>query len=370
MQIESLKIQNLRCIKNIHLKNLNRVNFILGQNGQGKSCILESIYILCTSKSNRTFKDKEFINVNEDICCAEIDLKREKRPDINISFVTDRNSKKVFFIDNAKKSKIGDAIGELNAVIFSVNDLEMIKGDPSKRRNFLNLEIGQTNPIYLQDYVYYKKTLQQRNDILKDIKENVRSSYDILDVLDIQLSTYGSKLIMRRKDFINKLSINANRIYNEISEKEGEFSIKYLCNPRYDYDTIEDIKNSFFEILKNKREIDIKSGTTNSGPHRDDIDIRVKNLPVRNFGSGGEIRTCAYALKMSEIDIIHSITGEYPVVLLDDLMSELDYKRREKSLYIAKENSQIFVTTTHLDNVNYNENETSIYYLENGNLKE
>ncbi|MBQ0105990.1 MAG: DNA replication and repair protein RecF [Armatimonadetes bacterium] len=266
------------------------------------------------------------------------------------------------------KSRIGEGIGELNSVIFSAADIEMIKGDPVSRRNYINLEISQIFPAYIQNYANYKKTLTQRNNILKDIKNNIRESYDLLDVLDIQLSIWGAELISKRQEFINKINLYSKEIYNITSDENSGFDIKYLSNPYNEAWDKNSLRENIMAHLKEKRDTDIKMGTTVTGPHRDDISIKINNYPVKYYGSGGEMRSAAFALKMSEIEIIKEVWEEYPIVLLDDLMSELDINRREKAVEIAQKNCQVFITTTHLDNISYNKEETSLYYLEKGKL--
>lgn len=368
MTADNIFIENIRLIKNLLIEKTDRINFILGKNAQGKSTVLESLYILCTSKSNRTFKDKEFININENTATVSADIKREKRPDINLRLTADRNHKKVYWADNTKKSRISDAIGELNSIVFSSDDMEMIKGEPVTRRNYMNLEISQIYPMYINEYASYKKVLIQRNNILKDIKNNIRQSYDILDVLDIQLAVWGARLIGRRKEFISKINSYAKEIYNEITDRNSDFNIVYQPNPKTDTFDESQLRQYISDQIQAKKDLDLKMGTTHTGPHRDDIDIKINNMSVKNFGSGGEIRSAAFAIKMAEIEIVKEIREEYPIVLLDDLMSELDCDRREKAVQIAGKNCQIFITTTHLDDINYDKNSTSIYYLEKGSL--
>ena len=368
MIIENLKIENIRCIKKIELQNPNSINYILGDNAQGKSSILEAIYILCTSKSHRTFKDKEFINIDQDIATIETDVKREKRNNININLIISKTNKKTYIIDDIKKQKIADSIGEFNSVIFSSSDIEMIKGEPGIRRNFLNLEISQIYPLYANELAAYKKTLLQRNNILKDIKNEIRDSYDILDILDLQLSIWGAKLIKRRESYINKISLYSKDMYNQITNEKNNYSLKYLSNIKDDKLSAEDTQNALLEQIKAKKDTDIKYGTTTIGPHRDDMEILVNNLPVKFFGSSGEQRSSAFAIKLAEINIIREITGEYPIVLLDDIMSELDYLRRKQAIDIASKNSQTFITTTHLDNDDYLNGDIRIYNVKNGEI--
>lgn len=368
MNVVSLFIENIRLIKSLKIENTDKINFILGNNAQGKSTVLESLYILSTSKSNRTFKDREFISVDENTASANADIKRIKRPDINIRLTVNKNYKKEYWTDGSKKSRINDGIGELNSVIFSSADMEMIKGDPCIRRNYLNLEISQIYPVYSREYANYKKILLQRNNILKEIKNNIRESYDILDILDIQLAFWGSKLIIRRNDFANKINKAAGEIYNEISDRKSDFRIIYQSNPKTEFYDEKSLQAFMLEQIKSKKDTDIKMGTTVTGPHRDDIEIKINNMPVKNYGSGGEIRSASFAMKMAEIDIVKEIKEEYPIVLLDDLMSELDLERRKKSIEIAGKNCQIFITTTHLDDVVFNKEISQIYYLSDGCL--
>ena len=340
MKINSILLEDFRNIENILLLPDKEVNVIYGQNAQGKTNILEAIWLFTGCKSFRGSKDNEFIKFNSEFSKISLmyeDKIREKKSEIIIS------DKKKVFLNGVEKKSTTDFIGEFYAVIFSPSHLSLIKDGPAVRRKFLDTAICQLKPKYAKNLSSFRKVILERNSLLKDIQYH-SELYDILDVLDEQLAKYSSIIINERIKYINLLSKHSEEIYSGISENKEKLSIKYLCgldslekteiNDIYDYLTIK---------INQSRKEDILLKSTSVGPHRDDIEINIDNISARSFGSQGQQRSCALALKLGESEIIKNLTGENPVALLDDVMSELDEKRQDYVLNHIKER-QVFLT--------------------------
>lgn len=344
-------------ITRIHLTNIRNyaeevilpgegLNAFVGQNGQGKSAILEAVYMLATSKSHRTTRDSDVIMVGKDWCRMAGEVEREERGDVILEITLSRNEKKVVRINKVKHDKVGDIAGQLNAVIFSSSDLDMIKGDPSHRRRFMNLEISQVSPQYVYALGRYKRVLEQRNSLLRDNKIG-RPMSGSLDVWDDQLITYGAILMERRLSFIRRLSEIAEPIYDQLSGGKEKLEIEYERNVKMQLPiTLEEIKDIFARELVRSRDHDIARGTSNKGPHRDDIGFKVNEMDVRYFGSQGQQRSVALAVKLAEIGLVKEIVGEYPVALLDDVGAELDEERRSHVFDQTMGRCQTLVTAT------------------------
>lgn len=302
-------------------------------------------------KSYRAKKDKDLIkfdtnNTIVDVLYQKIDRDGKIRANIN--------DKKTFFINDIKQSKVSDIIGKINVVIFTPDDIEIIKDGPQRRRKFLDMMISSLKPNYIHLLNLYNKTLEQRNNYLRQIKyENKNSS--LLDVWDEQLSEYSFKIFEYRKYFIDKFSEKIKDIHKMITKSGKEdIEIKYISNSKD--------KKSFLENLKKSRSIDIQRGYTATGVHRDDFMIYINNRQVSIFGSQGQQRTSILTLKICELQIVKEELGESPILLLDDYMSELDENRRNSLLENIKGN-QVVITCT--DKINI-ENESSVFFVENG----
>lgn len=327
-------------------------NILVGMNAQGKSGILEAVYMLATSKSHRTSRDMDMIRLGEPFARVVGDIKRTARNDCVLEMILSRSEKKSVKVDGVRHERIADIIGQLNAVVFSNSDIDMIKGEPSLRRRFLNLEISQTAPKYAYSLARYKRVLDQRNNLLKEIKFGSGRGNG-LDEWELQLAQYGAEIIIRRSAFVEYLAQSAASIYAGLTAESEELGVKYKSNLQYE--STEDyagVAQSFKEALAARRDSDIQRGTTTVGPHRDDILLSVNKMPVREFGSQGQQRTAAIALKLAEIGLLERETGENPVVLLDDVMAELDSERRKRILDLTMGRCQTIVTATGLDEVN------------------
>ena len=339
MTVNSVKIKNFRNIADLSFTGDNGVNVIYGENAQGKTNILESIWLFTGCKSFRGAKDNELIKFGEDFSKINLEFSdnlREKKSEIIIA-----DKKKNASLNGVSLRSTAELIGSFYAVIFSPVHLSLIKDGPSARRKFLDTALCQLKPSYAEHLAGYKRALVQRNALLKDLHLN-SELYDMLDTWDDQLARYSACVIKERIQYIDLLSDYSKNIYSGISENKEEFSVFYSKNISKDY-SVKDIYLSEIENLKNSRKEDIYSKTTTVGPHRDDLEILINNVSARSFGSQGQQRSCALALKLGESEIIKKVTGETPVALLDDVMSELDEKRQDYVLNHINDR-QVFLT--------------------------
>ena len=339
MTVNSVKIKNFRNIADLSFTADNGVNVIYGENAQGKTNILESIWLFTGCKSFRGAKDNELIKFGENFSKINLEFSdnlREKNSEIIIA-----DKKKNASLNGVSLRSTAELIGSFYAVIFSPVHLSLIKDGPSARRKFLDTALCQLKPSYAEHLAGYKRALVQRNALLKDLHLN-SELYDMLDTWDDQLARYSACVIKERLQYIDLLSDYSKNIYSGISENKEEFSVFYSKNISKDY-SVKDIYLSEIENLKNSRKEDIFSKTTTVGPHRDDLEILINNVSARSFGSQGQQRSCALALKLGESEIIKKVTGETPVALLDDVMSELDEKRQDYVLNHINDR-QVFLT--------------------------
>ena len=359
MWIKSVEGKNFRNYKALSIELDKGINLLYGDNAQGKTNILEIIYICSTSRSHRGSKDKELILFGEEE--AHLRLFVYKRKDLHkIDIHYKKNGKKGIAIDGVPVKKASEMFGYLNVVMFSPDDLAVVKNGPAERRRFLDKEICQIDPVYMDDLGKYNKILDHRNRLLKEIPFR-QSLLDTLDVWDEQLSAYGKRIIEKRKEFILNTGGLCREIHNTITSGKELMELEYEENVS---------SEDFTEKLKESRERDIHTAQTNRGPHRDDFVIKANGIDLRTFGSQGQQRSAAVSLKLSEIKMIKDVTGEDPVLLLDDVLSELDGSRQE-SLLKEINNIQTVITGTGMDD--FIKNNLSIgkkYFVKEGNVKE
>lgn len=344
MEIKSLKLVNFRNYYQQEISFHKKINIFIGNNAQGKTSLLESIYVLSISKSHKTHKDKEMIKFNESF--AKINAFLQKDSDLNeLELIISRQGKKAI-INGVEKPRISEYIGFFNVVMFAPEDLDIVKGDPVKRRKFLDVEIGQTSNIYLYELSQYNKLLRQRNEYLKQYYPGVAFDYAYLDVLTRQLAKFGAQILNKRMQFIEQLNDYASQLHHYISNQLESLVIKYHSS--YGEDTQEE---SIYELYKKHYNDDLRRGITTLGIHRDDLKFFVNGIDVSRYGSQGQQRTTALAVKLSLIDFIKHATGHYPIVLLDDVLSELDDTRQSQLLDCIKDRVQTFVTTTNISGI-------------------
>lgn len=356
MYIKNIKIKDFRNYNELYLDFNSKVNFILGQNAQGKTNLLESIYITSMGKSFRTSRDTEMIGFGKDFARVYCEISRNDM-DGSVEIIIDRAGKKFVKLDGVKIKRASELLKNVYIVIFSPEDLKIVKDEPEKRRKFIDRELCQIKPSYYDSLSNYKKVLLQRNTYLKE--ETVDPS--ILDIWDMQLAEYGKRVMRHRSEFIEKLDFISSEIHGKITDGRENLSIKYAPNV--------DFKDDLYEILKKSCDNDMRQRTTTRGPHKDDLEFFIDRINVRNFGSQGQQRTCALSLKLAEINIIEDETGEKPVLLLDDVMSELD-SMRQKFLIKSLEDIQLFITTTEMSERLLEEfNKKNIFIVTKGNVE-
>jgi len=344
MYIKEIKLENFRNYDFQKLELNEKTNIIFGDNAQGKTNILEAIFISGLGKSFRTNKDQELIKENQKIAKVEIKFVKNKREEkINLEI----SNKKIFFSNDIQLKKTSEIIGKINIVLFTPEDIEILRNEPLKRRKFLNIMISQLRPLYVHIFSQYNKALEQRNNYLKQIKMENKSKAN-LDIWNEQLAILGMKIYNYRKEFIEKLNKKIKKIHLQSTENKENIEIKYKTS----------IKNleEYIKKIKENQDLDIKRGYTSFGVHRDDFEIFINEKNVAIFGSQGQQRSSIISLKLAEAEIVYDEIEEYPIVLLDDFMSELDQKRIKGFIKNIK-NNQVLITTTDkisLDNMVYN----------------
>ncbi len=343
MYIKALSLVNFRNVEKLHIAFNQKTNIIIGDNAQGKTNILEAIYIAINGKSFRTKNDAELIKKNEDFCRIKLDFFKNNREQ-SIEVIIAKNNKKKIIINGVPIKKTFELIGYLNAILFAPEDLLIIKGSPAQRRKYLDREISHISKKYLNALIHYHRVLNQKNKHLKMIKE----SDDTLDIWDRQLAKYGCQIILKRFKFVEKLNDTVKPIHIKISEDSEHLSIIYDFDSSIDESKLEDY---LFEQFQRNREKDIRYGYTTFGPHRDDLIIMLNERQIKKYGSQGQQRTALLAVKLAEIEIIESSIEEVPILMLDDVMSELDTKRQTLLLKEIKK-TQTLLTTTDLHGLN------------------
>lgn len=333
MYIKNIKLKNFRNYKNQEINLENKINIFFGDNAQGKTNILEAVYLCSLGKSFRTKNEKELILFSEKNAFIEINYQKKDRcGKINLEI----NNKKYFSLNNIKLKKLSEILGNINIVLFCPDDINIIKGSPECRRKFLNIMISQLRPKYVYYYNQYLKILEQRNNYLRQIKfEN--KNIELLDIWNQQLTICAENVYNYRKEFIEKILNKIKKIHLSISDEQEKININYISNFKN--------KDDFLEVLKKSEETDIQKGYTTKGIHRDDFEVFVNDKKLNVYGSQGQIRSFILSLKISEMEIIKDEIGEYPILLLDDFMSELDEKRRIGFLNSVK-NAQVLITCT------------------------
>lgn len=355
MIIKSLELADFRNYENLQISFDKGTNILYGNNAQGKTNILEAIYVSATTKSHKGSKDKEIINFNKEEAHIRTYLLKEEE-EIRVDMHLRKNKSKGIAIDGQKIKKAADLMGLLNVVLFSPEDLSIIKNGPAERRRFADMELCQLDNFYLYNLNHYNKIVNQRNTLLKDMYFNPELK-ETLNIWDSQLVSFGSKIIERRQQFVSQLCEIIYDIHKRLSGDKEELVIKYEPDV-----SIED----FEKVMRINQERDIKLKQTTTGPHRDDFSFMVNGIDIRKYGSQGQQRTAALSLKLSEIELVKKISKSTPVLLLDDVLSELD-SNRQNYLLNSIGNIQTIITCTGLDDFINNRFEINkIFRVTNG----
>lgn len=357
MIVKSLELMDYRNYNHLNMQFHNGTNILYGENAQGKTNILEAIYLCGTTKSHRGSKDKDIIRFQKDEAHVRILLEKNEiqhKIDLHLK----KNKSKGVAIDGVAIKKQGELFGMLNLVFFSPEDLYIIKNGPGDRRRFLDLELCQLDKLYLYHLTNYNKTLVQRNNLLKQISYK-KELLDTLYIWDSKLIEYGIKVIETRKQFIQRLDHLVRDIHSRLTGGKEELLLQYEPN----------VTVSEFEAkLKKSLERDLNLKMTNVGPHRDDLCFFLGQTDIRKFGSQGQQRTAALSLKLAEIDLVKSIIHENPILLLDDVLSELD-RNRQNHLLNSIGDIQTIITCTGLEEfVNHRFQYNKIFHVVEGTV--
>lgn len=357
MIIKSLELENFRNYDSLKIEFDKGTNILYGDNAQGKTNILEAIYMCGTTKSHKGSKDKDIVNFEKEESHIRTYIDKSEL-EYKIDMHLRKNKSKGIAINGQKIKKAAELLGLCNIVFFSPEDLNIIKNGPMERRRFIDMELCQIDSFYLYNLNHYNKIVNQRNKLLKDLYLNP-SLKETLNIWDSQLLSFGSKVIERREIFIKQLNEIIYEIHNKLTGYKEELEIYYEPN----------ISIEEFEYkLKYNQERDIKLKMTSVGPHRDDFSFMIHNIDIRKFGSQGQQRTAALSLKLSEIEIVKKITKDVPILLLDDVLSELD-SNRQNYLLNSIGNIQTIISCTGLDDFINNRFEINkIYKVENGTI--
>ncbi len=366
MYIKSIKLQNFRNYETLSLDFHKGINIIYGKNAQGKTNLLESIYVLGITKSHRSSIDNYLIKDNKDFLNIKGTIKKTKFP-IDLEFYLKNN--KELKLDGEKINKISDYISNMNLIIFYPEDLEIIKGSPSIRRRFINLELSQLYSGYYNLLNDYNRLLKMRNDYLKKIDKKDKYDENYLLVLNNYFVEKGVLIYKMRKKFINLLNEKSKIIFKNITGLDG-FHIEYNSNISVDSDDKEILKNEFYKKLDKMFKSELKFKATLIGPHRDDFDCYLNDCNLKQYGSQGQQRVAVLSIKLAEIAVFKEYTGTTPILLLDDIFSELDSKKKNNLLKYIKNNIQTIITTTDLATINKKIiDKAKLIEIENGQIK-
>lgn len=370
MFLQKLHLKNFRNYAETTLEFFPEINVLLGQNAQGKTNLLESIYVLATARSHRTANDRELIRFNQSDAVIQ-GLVHRRADDVPLELNLGKRGKKAR-VNHLEQAKLSQYIGQLNVILFAPEDLSLVKGSPNGRRRFIDMEFGQIAPRYLHNLTAYRDVLKQRNRYLKLLSARKASDRVYLDVLSEQLAGFGGSIIAQRQDFLGELEKYAQELHLSITQGQETLSFEYESKLKDISGRSEiELQQLMYQQLTEQAEKEIFQGTTLVGPHRDDLKFLINGKNVQIYGSQGQQRTTALSVKLAEIDVMKAQTGEYPLLLLDDVLSELDGQRQTHLLQTIQNKVQTFLTAPAMNDVAQNLiKEPKIFMIENGNIKE
>ncbi|GIO11952.1 DNA replication and repair protein RecF [Cohnella xylanilytica] len=370
MQLKRLELHGYRNYEHLELATGAGVNILIGPNAQGKTNLLEAIHVLALTKSHRTSKDKELIGWNQPSARIRAELER-KHGAVELELQLSPQGKRAK-VNGLEQRKLSGFVGTVNVVLFAPEDLDIVKGAPGVRRRFMDMEIGQVHPGYLYDSQQYQRIMQQRNNYLKATDPR-HASQEMLDVWNEQLVSSGVKMMQKRQNFIVKLQSWAEKIHEGITNGAERLTVEYRPSFGGDLGSHSQDQSSLFDQFMLKltqgREQEFRRGTTLVGPHRDDLAFFINGKDVQSFGSQGQQRTTALSLKLAELELMREEIGEYPLLLLDDVLSELDQMRQTQLIETFQSRVQTFITTTGLESVNMSRlKDAAVYHVRHGEV--
>lgn len=357
MHIDRLEITNFRNYDSASLELDRGLNVVYGKNASGKTNLVESIYYAALGKSPRTSKEKEMIRWDSDALNIKINLVKRFRS-YNIALRHDGKEKK-FLLDRIPITRTSDIIGLINVVYFSPDELSVVKDAPSERRRYIDMSLSQQKKSYFTDLINYNKVLDSRNKLLKS-KISTSEFKDVAQIYNIQLAKYGARIINNRYLFVEKLKPISERIHNKITSNGEKLSIDY--ESKIERASVTEMQNAMQRILDENLDKDRQLQYTSIGAHRDDLKLSVNGVDVRKFGSQGQQRTVALTLKMSEVELLSEENGERPILILDDVLSELDECRQAQLLEFTKDTQTILTCTE------FNGKADKLIHIDNGKI--
>lgn len=350
MKLTNLQLQNFRNYESVQLEFTDGVHVFIGENAQGKTNLMESIYTLAMTKSHRTTNDKELIGWNKEFATIKGTVeKTATKTNLELQFSKKGKIAKVNYLE---QKRLSSYLGNLNVILFAPENLTLVKGSPQNRRKFVDMELGQMSSLYLYDLVEYNRVLKQRNTYLKQLAIKKKQPDEYLEVLSEMLSELASKIVFHRLDFMKQLEALAIPIHDQLSLGREKFSVSYQATiPLEDGLTPSQMKEIYINQFKKNQTREADQATTLIGPHRDDLIFYLNEIPVQTYGSQGQQRSTVLSLKLAEIELMKLSTGEYPLLLLDDVLSELDDDRQTHLIKAIENKVQTFITTTSLDGI-------------------
>lgn len=340
MKVTQIQLANYRNLAQQKVVLGDGLNIFVGDNAQGKTNLVESVYLCCIGKSPRTDKDKDLVRWGEQNAFVKVNYNC-RYGDGEISFDIKTQGKKQIAVNSVAITKMAELMGYLNCIYFSPNEIKIISQSPAERRRFLDIDLCQTDKNYFYSLQRFNKALAQRNNLLKSAFD-VQQLRETIFVWDEQIAEEGAKVVARRRAFCEKLKVYAKRCHEKLTDGKETLDLSYVT--QIDGENIKDLAQNYLNLLQNSIEKDFGLRHTSVGCQRDDICLKVNGVDVRAFGSQGQLRTTALSLKLAELMIFKDIIGEYPVLLLDDVLSELDFDRQKRLLNFDKR-LQILLTS-------------------------
>lgn len=344
MHIQRLDLLNFRNYAELSITPDPGLNILLGKNAQGKTSVLEAVYFLAVARSWRAGRDSELIRWGTDASRIFSDVSRENRNDIEVEVILNRSEKKQITVNTIRQTRLSDLMGQVNVLLIEPHDGEIVRGDPGTRRKFLNLEISQVQPQYCHLFANYRKVLEQRNRLLRDM-QGQNSNSGVLEVLNQQFISYASQILQRRLAYIRQISPLARTIHSRITDNSEELDVSY--SSRVDLDGVSEageIAGCLAARLSEVKADEIRRGLTLLGPQRDDLRFTINKVDARIYGSQGQQRTISLSLRLAELELMQRSAKEPPIVLLDDVMTDLDEERRAHVFELTQGRCQTFLT--------------------------
>jgi len=368
MKIKGLALTNYRNYQELSLTFGDGLTIITGENAQGKTNLLEAIFLLSLAKSHRTNHDQELIQWEEELATLQATI-TTKHFEFPLELILNKKGK-IAKLNHIEQSKLSHFIGKFNVILFAPEDLQLIKGSPSLRRKFIDSELGQSHPVYLQELLSYQRILKQRNAYLKQYGRTSQFDDIYFEILTEQLVEKATLVIKYRVKFIEELERIAEPIHRDLSNQREQLKIIYQSSSsKLEYTDLKDIEAQLLALFKQALNREKEQGITVYGPHRDDIIFYINDKKAQFFGSQGQQRTIVLSIKLAELELFHNMTGEYPVLLLDDVLSELDDNRQMILMSHIEDKVQTFLTTASIEGIKFHElKNADILYVEKGQI--